>query len=334
MGMLWSGTIMMAKVNSYTLPPLPMKKLDTLWRFSRPHTLIGTALSVPALHVLAMPVSVWTEPSMTISIVQALAPAVLVNLYITGLNQLTDIDLDRINKPHLPLVSGDLSREEATAVILAALVGAFLLCPNSPPLQITLTGSAVLGTLYSLSPFRWKQYPALAAACIVVVRGLLVNVGFYGHALVCVSHQVPQPFLSYLQHTRCLLTTVYFSVFALVIAWMKDIPDVKGDRLYSIFSYSVVRGPSEMLQQSHLVWRGLLLVTSIISLLGGYFLPGIIAVIAYFDVQDKYGDVDAENPQQVTQHYMHLWKLFYLSYLLLPWYPMVGESLENSGMIS
>ena len=27
---------------------------------------------------------------------------------------------------------------------------------------------------------------------------------------------------------------------------------------------------------------------------------------------------DPENPKQVYQYYMHLWKLFYLSYLVLP----------------
>ena len=315
---LWGGAFTV--VNAYTLPPLPVKKLDTLWRFSRPHTLVGTALSVPALHTLAVPPTLWSEPSMMVSIAQAMAPAALVNIYITGLNQLTDVEMDRINKPHLPLVSGDLSRNEAIVVILSALAGAFLLCPASPPLQITLAGSALLGTLYSLSPFRWKQYPAWAAACIVVVRGLLVNVGFYGHALVCASGQAPLSFLSYLEHTRCLLTTVYFSVFALVIAWMKDVPDTKGDRSQGIFSYSVVHGPTSMFQQSHIVWRGLLLLTGLISLLGGYFLPGMIAVCAYFEVDEKYRKVNAENPEEVTKHYMHLWKLFHVSYLLLPWY--------------
>ena len=43
---------------------------------------------------------------------------------------------------------------------------------NSPPLLATLAGSLLLGIAYSTDlPFlRWKQYPVVAAACILAVR--------------------------------------------------------------------------------------------------------------------------------------------------------------------
>ena len=36
----------------------------------------------------------------------AVSPALLANVYIVGLNQLSDIEIDRVNKPELPLASG------------------------------------------------------------------------------------------------------------------------------------------------------------------------------------------------------------------------------------
>ena len=40
-----------------------------------------------------------------------------------------------------------------------------------------LANTGLLGTAYSLPPFRLKRFPILAAFCILVVRGSLVNLG-------------------------------------------------------------------------------------------------------------------------------------------------------------
>ncbi|XLR30996.1 hypothetical protein S83_058896, partial [Arachis hypogaea] len=40
---------------------------------------------------------------------QAVVAALFMNIYIVGLNQLSDIEIDRINKPYLPLASGEYS---------------------------------------------------------------------------------------------------------------------------------------------------------------------------------------------------------------------------------
>ena len=42
-------------------------------------------------------------------VLYALVPSLLINIYIVGLNQLHDVEIDRVNKPYLPLASGDLS---------------------------------------------------------------------------------------------------------------------------------------------------------------------------------------------------------------------------------
>ena len=86
------------------------------------------------------------------------------NLYITGLNQVTDIEIDRINKPYLPLASGKLSKTTGIWIVLASLAMSLVNYKNMEwPLQLTLLGSAFLGTIYSLPPFRLKRFPLLAA---------------------------------------------------------------------------------------------------------------------------------------------------------------------------
>jgi len=47
------------------------------------------------------------------------------NVYIVGLNQLEDVAIDRINKPHLPLAAGEFSRR--TAKLIVAITGSLAL---------------------------------------------------------------------------------------------------------------------------------------------------------------------------------------------------------------
>ena len=88
--------------------------------------------------------------------------------------QVFDVSVDRINKPHLPLASGEWSMELGITVA-ASTGGAALLAgwlSGSWPLMATLAGSLALGIAYSTDlPFlRWKRYPLLAAGCILSVR--------------------------------------------------------------------------------------------------------------------------------------------------------------------
>lgn len=88
--------------------------------------------------------------------------------------QVFDVSVDRINKPYLPLASGEWSVELGITVA-ASTGGAALLAgwlSGSWPLMATLAGSLALGIAYStdLPLLRWKRYPLLAAGCILSVR--------------------------------------------------------------------------------------------------------------------------------------------------------------------
>mmetsp|Transcript_27531 Transcript_27531/g.60590 ORF Transcript_27531/g.60590 Transcript_27531/m.60590 type:complete len:459 (+) Transcript_27531:185-1561(+) len=319
------------------------KRLSVLWRFSRPHTIIGSALAIPALHLLAAPTygTALTARSLT-SMLYAMVPSLLMNLYITGLNQITDVEIDKINKPDLPIAAGDLSIKDATLTVVVSLVLSLALGGAIPALateglNTALGMSALLGTVYSLPPFRFKRFPLMAAFCIVAVRGSVINAGFFAHANAVAygaassSAAAGSVLRCLLNDPRCALSSLYFAVFGLVIALMKDVPDVKGDELSNIRTVSVRLGPKTVFKTMNRLLTGLFWGVGLAFFKGaatstsasaavrlGRALVGTAALLAGISVQKEAAPVDAENSREVYDYYMHLWKLFYLSYFFLP----------------
>jgi len=150
---------------------------QVVWEFSRPHTIIGSVLSVISLHLFAATASgmqLMNLSALGIALSWAIACAVLINIYVTGLNQVFDVEIDKINKPYLPIAAGYLSLPAAWAICIGALllgtVPSIIAYPfdKVPLLSVTL-GSALLGTAYSAPPLRLKRFPLFAALCIIVV---------------------------------------------------------------------------------------------------------------------------------------------------------------------
>ncbi|CAK0793838.1 unnamed protein product [Prorocentrum cordatum] len=329
--------------------PLGASQLRALWDFTRPHTLVGTLISIPALHLFAAaPVLHAATPAaravlgsqLASAVVVALLPAMLMNVYIsvTGLNQIFDIDIDKQNKPHLPLASGRLSLPAAWTVvaIAATLAGGLAWChmgqPGSETLMGILVSSFVLGTAYSAPPFRLKRSPFLAAFCIVVVRGLIVNLGFYSYASMA-SDLSPGVALD----RRSLVAGAFFAIFGLVIALMKDVPDVLGDRSANIRSLSVRFGPDRVFGWAAALLAALLAGTSLALAAAGVAClvppgrqPGTAlargaaaaaALACWRLLCTRWRGVDPQDPASrgsADSFYMLVWKVFYVSYLVLP----------------
>lgn len=307
--------------------PSPVRKTDhlatTIWKFSRPHTLIGTAISIPSIYVYAAPpgVSVFNLRVLR-SILYAILCSGLINIFITGLNQITDVDIDRVSKPMLPIPSGELSVRKAVVIILSSLVVGMTLAvlSGSSYLMHTVLGSVVLGVLYSMPPFRLKRNPFLAALCIITTRGLLINGGFYGHAIHCLYGQT----LNIFHDLKCLALISYFSIFGAVISIFKDIPDIHGDQLYGIRSFSVRVGAKRMFKISIEMIQCLLKTTAfgIIITIPFYYNMVQRMLIAWWcmflSVNISSKEVDPTNTAQVYTFYMFLWQIFYQSYFMLP----------------
>lgn len=282
-----------------------------LWRFSRPHTVIGTLFSLLGIWGVWLSLGVPTPLDAMMRVVLiAVFVCVLANVYIVGLNQLTDIEIDRINKPYLPLVQGSLSRSQAIWVVslcggialaMAIWVGGFLL--------LTVALSLIIGTAYSLPPLRLKRFPLTASLCILVVRGMVVNLGMYGYFLDSLGGS---------SWERIWALAGFMLIFSIVIALFKDIPDTLGDQQNNIKTLSVRWGRLNVFRLCILLlginYVGLILLGLGTQQLGLGLSHGLLLGFLYW----HYSQADMNDPMVFTDFYQFIWKLFYIEYLLFP----------------
>src|SRR3712207_5531083 len=130
--------------------------------------------------------TLFRSSSVTVESLEQLLGAMLAclcgNVYIVGLNQLEDVEIDRINKPHLPIAAGEFSRRQAQILVAVTGILALLLAGLLGPwLFLMVSISLAIGTAYSLPPVRLKRFPFWAALCIFSVRGAIVNLGLCLH---------------------------------------------------------------------------------------------------------------------------------------------------------
>ncbi|ASC72807.1 Homogentisate phytyltransferase [Halomicronema hongdechloris C2206] len=98
----------------------------------------------------------------------------------------------------------------------------------------TVAISVVIGTAYSLPPIRLKRFAVWASACILVVRGVVVNLGLFLYFAAAQQSPGIPPIIWAL--------TGFVVVFSVAIAIFKDIPDIEGDRQYNIRTFTVRLG--------------------------------------------------------------------------------------------
>lgn len=247
----------------------------------------------------------------------ALVACLCGNIYIVGLNQLEDVEIDRVNKPHLPIASGEFSLQEGqTIVAITGGLALLLSALQGPFLMATVWLSVLIGTAYSLPPIRLKRFPVWASLCIFTVRGAIVNLGLFLHFSQRLNGpltgQIPAPVWA---------LTLFILVFTFAIAIFKDIPDLEGDKRYHITTFTVKLGPQAVFNLARWV-----LTISYGAMIGaGFWLSGVNtpfllithgAILAIFwrlsfkvDLQDKHS---------IAQFYQFIWKLFFLEYLIFP----------------
>ncbi|KAG0565173.1 hypothetical protein KC19_8G170200 [Ceratodon purpureus] len=293
---------------------------SAFWRFTRPHTIIGSGLGVTSVSLLAMESISDLNLKFVVGLLKAVIPALCMNVYIVGLNQLYDIEIDKVNKPNLPLASGEFSVATGIALVTTFAVASVAMgvYVGSPPLLWALLVSLVLGTAYSADmPFlRWKRSALAAASCILAVRAVVVQLGFYLHMQVSVLGRpavLSKPLL---------FATGFMCFFSIVIALAKDIPDVEGDKVYGIRSFSVRLGQKRvfwmcvaLLETAYIaaIVTGLTaptLASKVITCLGHAMLGGVL--------WERSQSVDLKSRPAITSWYMFIWKLFYAEYFLIP----------------
>ncbi|KAL6748068.1 UbiA prenyltransferase family-domain-containing protein [Haematococcus lacustris] len=234
--------------------------LYALYKFSRPHTMLGTAISVTSISLLAWQSHVGGDlAAAATGLAVALVSALLMNIAIVGLNQISDIEIDKVNKPELPLASGEMRPATAWLLVLGSAGASLVLgqVAGSAALQATLLVSLALGVAYSWElPFlRWKRSPLLAAGCILAVRALIVQLGFWAHMQTCLAAAAGGlsagaaagvGLLGASLTPPILFTVSFMLLFSVVIALFKDIPDAAGDRGAGLRTLTVQHGPQKV----------------------------------------------------------------------------------------
>ena len=199
----------------------------TFIRFLRPATLAAPAAGIVGGAVAAS--GGWPESPARVGL--ALLSALLLTGASNGINQIADLDTDRINRPDRPLPSGALGMRSAAALaalltaaalFTAALVNkAFLICVA---LTIPLTAA------YSLPPLRWKAVPILANAAIATPRGLLLVIAGWA-----AGGGATRP------EAWVLGSVAWLYVFG--AASTKDFGDIEGDRATGCRTLPILLGP-------------------------------------------------------------------------------------------
>jgi 4-hydroxybenzoate polyprenyltransferase len=190
---------------------------------SRPFTLVAPALgfaSGAATAAGAFPREAFSRDLVVFPLV-GLTMAAVLNAASNALNQICDLEIDRVNKPRRPLPSGRMSLTDAwlfTAfAYAAALILAWQVAPGGRRECFGIVVVATLITfLYSIPPFRTKRLGIWANVTIAIPRGVLLKVAGWSAVKTVVG---VEPW--------CI--GGIFGLFLLGASTTKDFADMEGD---------------------------------------------------------------------------------------------------------
>ena len=200
-----------------------MKRAGLFVELSRPLTLVAPALgfaSGAATAYGAAPRELW-HPHLILYPLIGLTMAAVLNAASNALNQIYDLQIDRVNKPKRPLPSGRLSLHDAWvftwAAYAVALVLALLVEPGGRHECFWIVVVATIITfLYSVPPFRTKRLGIWANVTIAIPRGVLLKVAGWS-AVKTVFGAEPW------------YIGAIFGLFLLGASTTKDFADMEGD---------------------------------------------------------------------------------------------------------
>lgn len=240
--------------SSNALPAAKPSKLSLYLQLARPFTLLPPLLGIVSGSVCAFgsvhnpDPMVRLTPSVILTVILGSLCASFMNAASNAINQIYDLEIDRLNKPDRPLVTGALSIREAWVFswifYVLALVPTWLVVPYpyetwseklTAPLAAHQTFFIYLAGLlftfvYSAPGLgRTKVRGMLANLTIAIPRGILLKVA--GWAMVATIWATEPWFLG-----------VVIGVFLIGAASTKDFADIEGDRAGGCRTLPIVYG--------------------------------------------------------------------------------------------
>lgn len=146
-------------------------------RLARPFTLLAPALGMVSGGIAALGFDGRFDPTArdVRNVALGALMAALLNVASNGVNQIYDVEVDRINKPERPLPAGEMTLRDAWVLTLAAYAAALAVAALvNPTLLGIVAGTALLTYAYSGPPFRTKRHWLLANLTIATPRGFLL----------------------------------------------------------------------------------------------------------------------------------------------------------------
>ncbi len=202
-----------------------MSKLKLYSELARPFTLLP-----PALGVLSGAVTAWgaghhKEPitwALLLPVVWGTLMAAVLNAANNAINQIYDLDIDKVNKPKRPLPSGRMTMGEAWGFTIVTFLIAWLFAWLADPIGRRecfwiVIFTSILCWIYSAPPLWTKRRGMLANFTIAIPRGVLLKVAGWSTVKTIVGLE-PWYIGS------------IFGLFLLGAASTKDFADIEGDK--------------------------------------------------------------------------------------------------------
>ncbi|PKA63463.1 putative homogentisate phytyltransferase 1, chloroplastic [Apostasia shenzhenica] len=184
--------------------------LRTFYAFTRPYAFIGIIVAVVSSSLIAIESFSDASLPFIIGLFQALVGFMTICVYSNGINQVFDVGIDKVNKPYLPLASGEMPFKVGVAIVCAFAVMAFGIAnfAGSKPLFWGIVIFAMATSAYSINIFAFHRH------------------GYFSRPLV--------------------FGVIVLVIFYTVLALFKDIPDIEGDKQYGVKSLATSIGQKKI----------------------------------------------------------------------------------------
>ena len=302
-----------------TISPVEKNLLKGLGRFCRPKSTTGSV--VMTLSVCLAVISGTQLYDALIEILLFTSAIALWTITGHGVNQIYDIEADKINKPNFPLPSGIISVRFAWVLsISTGLVGtvlAFLVLPIVMGIPFFL-GMTIVTIVYSVPRFGVRHSAWLPKFLGIYFRGIFFPMISYIGACEIAGIGPGSP-----EHLIFIL--IFAILFCVGMNTFEDIPDLEGDRLHGYASIAQRIGPVPTayicLGAFTLAYIGLTLCVLSAPQLFSVSL-GVLASIAFLALFCfRFRRLINELPHNIMAakpFYRFLWQLYCAQYLLLP----------------
>ncbi|XP_057728977.1 naringenin 8-dimethylallyltransferase 2, chloroplastic-like isoform X1 [Arachis stenosperma] len=148
--------------------------------------------------------------------------------FVMGVNQLSDVEIDKINKPDLPLASGEYSFTSGVILVTSFLLAGFGVAwmLGSQPLIWSVVVTAALMGAYSVNfpLLRWKRSIILTSLSNAIAMLASFHIGPFLHMKTFVLKKAAT------FPRSMILGCVVIGLFYTIITLTKDLGDVEGDK--------------------------------------------------------------------------------------------------------